>query len=202
VRRKWLLFAGLLWATPALAQEPAPLAVRVVDAERPRVRFDVTNAFTEDFRRRFLGGITGRARIRVFLLGPQRQELAEAQRTCEMRFDVWDEIVRVRIQDGAEVQREIVRLVDAAFRRCGQVAIPLGRPADYRKSPRLLVEVALNPVSEELLERTREFMSNPGGTAGGRSIFSAIARLFRSEASASGEVFLFASPRLSLSEDP
>jgi hypothetical protein len=201
VRRAWLLYAGLLWATPAWAQEPAPLAVEVMEGATPQVRFDVTNAFTEEFRRRFLGGITGRVRIRAFLLDDQRREIAEAERTCEMRFDVWDEIVRVRIQDGAEVQREMVRLVDAAFRRCGRVVIPLGRPADYRRGPRLLVEVALNPVSEELLERTREFMSNPGLSGGGRSIFSAIARLFRSKASASGEVFLFASSRLSLPEE-
>ncbi|MEM6862524.1 MAG: hypothetical protein AAF627_17455 [Myxococcota bacterium] len=199
--RRLLVVVALLFSIPARAQDPASLPVRIALDERPRLSFDVTNAFTEGFRRRFLGGITGRVRIRAFLLDRERRELAEAERTCEMRFDVWDEIVRVRIQDGAEVQREIVRLVDAAFRRCGEVEIPLGRPEDYQAGPRLLVEVALNPVSEELLERTREFMSNPGGSGSGRSIFSAIARLFRSKASASGEVFLFASPRLSLPED-
>jgi hypothetical protein len=166
--------------------------------ERVVLDFDVTGAFTEDFRRRFVGGITSRVRIRMFLLDAQRREVAEAERSCEMRFDVWEELIQVKVRDDDRVSRRWLRVVDQAFQRCGQIAVELGRPTDFRQrpAPRLLVEVALNPVSDELLERTREFMSNPQGGGGGRSIFSAIARLFRSSKSASGEEFLFASSPL------
>lgn len=199
---RWLLLSiSILVSDRAWAQEPAPLSAEVVRrGTSTRVVFDVTGAFTEDFRRRFVGGMTSRARIRVFLLGPDRRELAEARRECEMRYDVWDELVRLEIRDGGDVQRDMMQLVDRSIRRCGEVELAIGAPADFARGARLLVEVALNPVSEELLERTREFMSNPRGGGGRGSIFSAIARLFRSSEGAEGETFLFASPPLRLSE--
>ncbi|MGF1510871.1 MAG: hypothetical protein ACFB9M_15365 [Myxococcota bacterium] len=195
-----LVLCTWLWVPNALAQDdaaPLDVLLRPQD-EEVEVNFDVTGAFTEDFRRRFVGGITSRVRIRMFLLDTLRREIASAERKCEMRFDVWEELIQLKVQDGSTASRQWLRVVDEAFRACGQVSIILGEQDDYlrRPAPRLIVEVALNPVSDELLERTREFMSNPRGGGGGRSIFSAIARLFRSNKSAGGEVFLFASSPL------
>jgi hypothetical protein len=167
------------------------------------VSYDVTNAFTESFRRRFLGGITSRVRIRTLFVDLDGDEIGRFERRCEMRFDVWDEVALVRVTDDATDRQLLFRLVDRALRACGVLEqvpmIPIGLLPD--RGFRILAEVALNPVSEELLEKTREFMSNPSGSSGNRpSFFGAIARFFRSDRSAQGESFLFRSTPLRIGE--
>jgi hypothetical protein len=134
--------------------------------------------------------------VALSLVDDQGQPVAGALRSCELRLDVWDDRVHVRIRDGARRRGGAFALVDDALRACGVVEdlsvaelFALARPGPYRLS----VRVALDPVSPELLERTREFMSNPRGVPGGqpRALFSAVARLFRSETDVGGESFLF-----------
>jgi len=170
-----------------------------------RVTYDVTNAFTESFRRRFLGGITSRVRIRTLFVDLDGDELGRFERRCELRFDIWDEVAYVRVEDDSTQVRRVYRLVDRALEACGVVEDVAMVPAGVlpRSGFRILAEVALNPVSEELLEETREFMSNPSGSSGNRqSFFGAIARFFRSNRTAQGESFLFRSRPLTPSEAP
>ncbi|NJK89289.1 MAG: hypothetical protein HC923_07695 [Myxococcales bacterium] len=197
----------LLTATSGGAQtSDAPLGVGLeVEDERLEVSFDVTNAFTEAFRRRFLGGITSRARIRTIFVDSSGREFGRFERVCEMRFDVWDELAYVRISDEPDVRSSAYRLVDDALSACGSVDSVDMLPVSVvpLESFRVLTEVVLNPVSEELLDKTREFMSNPSGASPSRpSIFGALARLFRSNDAARGESFLFRSPELRLKEIP
>ncbi len=178
-------------------QSDAPLSVELGTADGSlTVSYDVTASFTEEFRRRMLSGITSRARIRTLVIDARGDVLARLERRCEIQFDVWDEVAYLLIDEGS-AQRQIFRRVDLALSRCGRLSnlsiVPL------RVLPesgfRVLSEVALNPVSEELLEKTREFMSNPGGSGASRgSFFRTIARFFRSDNDASGESFLFRSP--------
>lgn len=184
----------------------APLAVGVGrSGPRLTVTYDVTTAFTEAFRRRFLGGITSRVRIRTLFVDLGGDEIGRSERRCEMRFDVWDEVAFVQVTDDEDEQRRPFRIVDRALRACGVLDAVEMLPARVLpdRGFRILSEVALNPVSEELLEKTREFMSNPSGSSGNRlSFFGAIARLFRSDRSAQGESFLFRSAPLLTPEAP
>ena len=187
-----------LVAGPSYAKEAAPLdaELRVV-GKTVATRFDITPAFTEDFRKRLRGGLTSRVLLETLLLDPQRKPLLARVRSCEMRLDVWDELVYVRIRDATRVRRRTFQLIDDALRACGRVDSALGEAAAMtaRTGYRLQVTVSLNPVSEELLERSREFTSNPRGTAGGRprAFFGAVARLFRSESDIRGTTFVFRS---------
>ena len=205
-----------IWATmtlttavgsPAFAQSSdAPLPVELDRRGGAlAVSYDVTTAFTESFRRRFLGGITSRVRIRTLFVDLDGDEIGRFERLCEMRFDIWDEVAFVQVTDDATDRRLLFRLVDRALRACGVFEeapmVPAGLLPD--QGFRILAEVALNPVSEELLEQTREFMSNPSGSSGNRpSFFGAIARFFRSDRSARGESFLFRSTPLRTPEAP
>lgn len=201
----WLgSLVGALLARPAVAQtgEAAPLdaTLRVV-GQTVATRYAVTSAFTEAFRKRLSGGLTSRAVIETALLKPGGEAILVRVRSCELRLDVWDEIVYARILDATRVRRRTYRLIDDALRACGEVDTALGEIAALTAATgyRVEVTVALNPVSEELLERTREFTSNPRGTAAGRprAFFGAVSRLFRAEADARDTTFVFRSAPLS-----
>jgi hypothetical protein len=196
----WML-ALLVGSGPGVARgqgEPAPLAATLTVAEGlVSAQYDVTSAFTEDFRRRLSGGLTSRVLIETLVLGPDRAPVLAQVRTCELRLDVWDDLVYARILDANRVSRRTHQLIDDALRACGVVDTAVGEAAalEFKRGYRVQVTVSLNPVSEELLERTREFTSNPRGTSGGRprAFFGAVARLFRSEADVRGTTFVFLS---------
>ncbi len=196
-----LLLSAVFPARSAHAQ-PERLNARLrLDRNLVRTQFAITNVFTEAFRKRLAGGLTSRAVLSVELLTPDGSPLVLRRRRCELRLDVWDEIVFVRIQDEKQdTFRRVYKLIDRALRACGTVDIPLvplarlTEPAGYQ----VRVRVALNPISPELIERSRQFMSNPRGAASGRpqAFFGAVARLFRSESDAGGTVFVFKSDGL------
>lgn len=178
--------------------EPAPLSADLTLQGREVVtRYDVTSAFTEAFRKRLSGGLTSRVLIETLLLGPDGRPMLAQVRTCELRLDVWDDLIYARILDANRVSRRTYQLIDDALRACGVVETVMGEAdaLEYRRGYKVQVTVSLNPVSEELLERTREFTSNPRGTTGGRprAFFGAVARLFRSEEDVRGTTFVFLS---------
>lgn len=197
-----LAILASVFARPALGfaqDEPAPLELELKrEDEQLLAHFDVTSAFTEDFRKRLSRGLTSRVFLEMALLDANQTTIVTTLRSCELRVDTWAEVVIVRIQDGARVKRRNIVLIDEALRECGRVEglvvadmALLTRSFGYR----LEVTISLNPVSPELLERTREFTSNPKGTgSGAKAFFGAVARLFRSGAGAGGESFLFRSP--------
>ena len=199
-----LLVAGLAPAWSAFAQPErldARLSYTRVDStDWVNAQFSVTQVFTEAFRRRLAGGLKSRAVLAVDLLDAKGRAIVIRRRKCELKLDVWDDKVYVRIRDEQRLDQRIFVLIENALRACGRVdipVIPLER-LTAREGYRIRVRVALNPVSPELLERSRQFTSNPSGSASGRpqAFFGAVARWFRSESDAGGTVFVFQSGRL------
>ncbi len=199
-----MLFSSLLAAPRAAIadDESAPLDARLfARGGLAHAAFSVTSAFTESFRKRLGGGLTSRVLLQLALLDPAGRVIASTERGCELRLDVWDDVVHVKVREETQLRALSFLLIDDALTACGSVeGVALGdlallvRPRGYQ----LEVRVALNPVSPELLERTREFMSNPRGASGGRTraLFGAVARLFRAEAELGGETFVFRSASL------
>jgi hypothetical protein len=190
--------------TPAFADdEPAGLDVALSRRRNVvQMSFDVTSTFTEEFRKRLSGGLTSLVLMNVALLDQRGDAIVKRTRRCEMRFDIWDEVVHLRTSDGPRIQRKRFPLIEDALRACGVVEqVPLVDSALMRRSSgyRVMVQVALNPVSPELMEKSREFMSNPRGTSSGRprAFFGAVARFFRSQTGAKADAFVFRSGPLS-----
>jgi hypothetical protein len=196
----WLLVTALLAGQPR--DEPAPLSVTLARGSRQVIAtFDVTSAFTEQFRKRLNGGILSTVEIEMKLLDADNVEVASSLRRCDLRLDIWDDVLLLRIQDPERTQRKRFIVVDDGIKACGNVdriliadGALLTRPSGYR----LYVAVNLNPVSEELLERSREFSSNPKGGGAGRapSLLGGVARLFHGDSTAGGETFYFQSQML------
>jgi uncharacterized protein DUF4390 len=183
-------------------EEPAPLHAQLgLSGNTVTASFDITGAFTEAFRKRLSGGLTSRVLIEIELEDASGSPIATEVRACQLRLDIWDDVFYVAVTDAERTRRKTFALTDESVKACGIVdktpiadATLLVRQTGYR----LNVRVALNPVSPEVLDRTREFMANPHGTEGRpRAFFGAVAKLFRSEASSGGERFVFQSQPLS-----
>jgi hypothetical protein len=197
--------AFTLLAAPAIAEdeEPAPLnAVLGQSGDQAVVSFDVTGAFTETFRRRLNGGLTSRVVIEMTLVDEADVPVAYTVRECQIRLDVWDDVLYVLIRDANRNPiREKQIVIDRALKRCGEIdKVPIGESGALHGARylRLAVAVSLNPVSSELLQHTREFMANPNDTRPGRptSFFGTVARLFISKPNMGGERFVFKTGRL------
>lgn len=195
---RWALLAlALLLPSSSRAQsDVAPLSAKLeLEQRMVTASFDVTAAFTERFRKRLAGGLKSQAVILMELVDRQGRSITRQLRKCTLRLDIWDDILFVKIEDGVQITRKAFVLVDSGLKQCGVYhQVPLVDPSllGAQEGYRLIVRVALNPVSQELLDKTREFTSNPRGTGGRpRSFFSAVAGLFRSEANAGGATFTF-----------
>ena len=194
----FLAIPSILWAdefTPL----PATIGIR---GQQLHASFDVSNAFTEGFRQRLSSGLLSQALIEIAVRTTQGKSIGHTQRRCKMRLDMWDDLVRVQLQDGRTTHpvREHP-LIDDGIRSCGVIeSIPI-LDASTEISPLvsfyLEVTVSLNPISPELLERTREFTANPrgGSMSKSRNFFTAVARLFSSSSQIASETFYFRSSR-------
>ena len=207
-RRLACVVAITLAATTASADnEPAKLDVSLgQEKDLVFARFDISAAFNETFRRRLAGGLTSRVLIEMAVQKDGGDLIAVRVRTCEMQLHVWDDVVYTTIRDAARAHRAAYALIDDALKACGKVDVPLttAEALNGKHPARLLVTVALNPVSAELLERTREFLSDPRGRGTGRprAFFGAVARLFRSDSEIRGQTFVFRSGYLHIEEGP
>ena len=188
---------------PALAQEASPLGVSLAERKGVvTVDFDVTTALTDAFRRRLVNGLTSRVVMEMRLIGPDDRPIARTSRRCNFQFDIWDEVLEVRIREGNQDRRAVRRkLIDRGLRDCGQVTAAklVNRSVLVQRSGYVLeVLVQLNPVSDEQLQRARQFMSNPRSHGGGRSVsfWASVRGLFGSSDEQRDDEFLFRSSTL------
>jgi hypothetical protein len=152
--------------------------------DRLVARLDLAAAFPEELRRTFGNGLTNVVALHVSLV-PEGGEAPAALfgREVDVLYDVWEETYAVTVKDpgsprgrrsSARSWEELRALLADA--RDLDLA-PLAELGDGAWVLRARVEV--NPVSPELLQRTREFIANPpGGVRGGapsRSVLGAMA---------------------------
>lgn len=141
--------------------------------------------FTERDVERLLSGFTTRVLIRAVVIRVHDDEVvAEAMRVAEVVYDLWDEKLRVRLSSGRPPQLEIHEVKDprtAMHVATTLVAFPV---ADLeRLTPglayRIRIRADLNPISEELLQNLRRWLSTPTGRGrSGENVFGSLLRVF------------------------
>jgi hypothetical protein len=149
-------------------------------------RLDLSAAFPDDLRRTFGNGLTNVVALHVALV--QVREDGEATvalfgREVDVLYDVWEETFAVTVKDPQSPRgRRLTARTWAELR--GLLAdahdLDLVPAAELGEGPWLLrTRVEVNPVSKELLQRTREFIANPSGgvrtAAPSRSVLGAMA---------------------------
>jgi hypothetical protein len=190
VIRPALLAAALLCAAPGPARAAAPDAegapraplAPAVRGGRVEVDVDLSSALPPDLERQLGNGLTNVVALHVALV-PERggTPLAIYAREVQVLFDVWEETWGVVVRDPSAPRGRRVRFASfPELRRflSGVDRVGLG-PAAALGAGRFVVQarLELNPISRELVERTRELLANPAQGRGGpsRSVLGAFA---------------------------
>ena len=197
------VFTGLilfLTCLNAVADDEAEqLEVRLgAQNDKAVVSFDVSNAFTTEFRKQIKNGLVRKAHIQIEIqddFGSIRTLI----RRCTFKKDVWDEYLQVRVEDGfAKAIIKNKRVISKSIEYCGRIQqVPIVH-LHLLRSPGVYtvkVTVRLNPVSEAERRRARRFMSNPHAKQRNttRSFFDV---LFGTNRQYSNDTFVFKSSKL------
>jgi hypothetical protein len=92
--------------------------------------------------------------------------VALATRVCRVVYDLWDEVFRVKVSE-AERERDQAAVLDGVLRLCTEARdLPVVRRAALTAGQPVFlgVVVDVNPVSAEVVEQMRRWMSRPTGS--------------------------------------
>ena len=195
-------FAG--FARGSLAHEVPSTLSSSLEGQSGRLvaTLDLAPAFPPDLQKHLSNGLTNVLDLHVALLPEHGQgAVALYVREVDVLYDVWEESYGVTVKDPASPRGRM-----HAFRRFEELrtflaearAVDLGPLSELGRSSWVIqTRVELNPVSKELLERTREFIANPAmagrGGAPSRSVLGAMASYLLRSADPGAEVHLFRS---------
>jgi len=201
-RRAALLLAPLA-AAVALAHEVAPLAGNLELRDGRLVAgFDLGPAFPPDLRKQLGNGLTNVIALHV-TLAPARSEepVAVYARETEVLYDVWEETYRVTLRDPEHPRGHRLTFADweglRAFLADARGIDVAPASALGERTWVVSARVEVNPVSQELLDRTRELIANPaaGARVGGasRSVLGAMASYLLGKGATGSDVHVFRS---------
>ncbi len=103
----------------------------------------------------------------------QTEPVALAVRSCRVVYDLWDEVYRIKITSpvagGTGSERDIAAVsTDGVLRQCFEARdLPIVDKALLKPVPHFLgVIVEVNPISPQMLEQMRRWVSRPTGSTG------------------------------------
>ncbi len=113
------------------------------------------------------------------------EALATTAQTCRVTWHVWEEAYRLEISRPGEIRPPTwTTTIEGVLRRCAEVhrLLTATRSQVVGDGPLVLqAKVQVNPVSEEVLQKIKRWVSRPAGTstaAPGDALFSTFTGLF------------------------
>jgi hypothetical protein len=134
-------------------------------------------------------------RAYVYPVG-QDVPVALAPRVCRVVYDLWDEVYRVHVSE-PERERDQAAILDGVLRLCTEARdLPVVRRGllEPKQTYFLAVVVEVNPVSPEIVEQMRRWMSRPSGSTGigpGDALFGSFVQLFVRQIATSDRTLTF-----------
>ena len=134
-------------------------------------------------------------RAYVYAAG-QDQPIALAPRVCRVVYDLWDEVYRVHVSEPGR-ERDQAAVLDGVLRICTEardLAVVRRRLLAEGQPYFLAVVVDVNPVSPEMVEQMRRWMSRPTGSTGigpSDALFGSFVQLFVRELATSDRTLTF-----------
>jgi hypothetical protein len=125
--------------------------------------------------------------------------VALAARVCRVVYDLWDEVYRIHLSE-PERERNQAVVLDGVFRLCTDARdFPVVRRGLLEGgAPYFLgVVVDVDPVSQEILEQIRRWMSRPTGNTGllpTDALFGGFVQLFAPQIAVSPTQLRFRTP--------
>ena len=216
MRLPWLLFSAALaliptsWVRPALAQEAD--AAQTLAPRRANFGWNPNqselytwvsyrDAIDAEIQVKLRRGLPTTIVLTalVYVVG-QDEPVATTIQSCKSTWHVWEEMYRVELtrpNDGGKVVRHWTPTVNGVLRRCAEARgllvasrgqVPLGA------SIWLEAKVQVNPVSKEVFQKIKRWISRPSRTATaspGGALFSTFTGLFMARIGEAERVFPF-----------
>jgi hypothetical protein len=182
-------------ASPARADEapaltsPAQLPQRTAnfawDKTLLRASFSYSDVLTPLLRTKLSNGLSNVIVMRAYVFeAGATSPVALAAKTCNVSYDVWDEVYRIKLTTPDGTLNKAVVNVDGVVRECAAAQdLPIAERSLMRAgaSHFLAVIVDVNPVSEEMLAQLQKWVERPMGStalAPGNALFGAFVGLF------------------------
>jgi hypothetical protein len=201
VRARWIaLLVALLAPLPvgAGAQQAAPSqqplhpsglprrqANYAWDADLLRASFSYRDVLADPaLMKKLSSGLPTVIAMRAYVFREGEDTLvALAPRVCHVVYDLWDEVYRVRVSEPGR-ERDQAAVLDGVLRLCTDARdLPVVKRGLLvtGQAYYLGVVVDVNPVSPEMLDQMRRWMSRPTGSTGigpGDALFGTFAQVF------------------------
>jgi hypothetical protein len=127
--------------------------------------------------------------------------VALAPRMCRVVYDLWDEVYRVHVSE-PERERDQAAVLDGVLRLCTEARdLPIVRRGFLVAGQPyfLAVVVDVNPVSYEMVDQMRRWMSRPTGSTGigpSDALFGSFVQLFVRQIATSDRTLTFRTQRV------
>jgi hypothetical protein len=163
---------------------------------------DLRPAFPVTLQKQLSNGLTNVIAVHVTLVPEHSHEAAALfGREIDVLYDVWEETYGVTVKDPSSPggRQQTFRRFEELRAFLGEArGIDLGPVSELGNGTWVVqTRVELNPVSKELLERTREFIANPSAAgrsgAPSRSVLGAMASYLLKGADSGADVHVFRS---------
>ncbi len=169
--------ANFAWDRAEPKNEKSPLLLRA--------SFSFRDVIDKPMAEKLASGLPTVIAMRAYVLREgEANPVALAVRTCRVVFDLWDEVYRLKIS-GPGGERDTAALnLDGVLRQCAEARdLPVAERAllTAGKPHFLGVIVEVNPVSPQMLEQMRKWVSRPAGSTGigpGDALFGSFVGLF------------------------
>lgn len=189
------LWCCLLSAREARAEENAPPKTPAALAQRTAtIALDKTKVIASlnyrdvvdaEISKKLLSGLPTVIALRAYLfLEGKNEPIALAAKTCRIVYDLWDEVFRLQIVQPGSSTTTIAVNTEGVLRNCAEARkLTLIDRALLKDNTKYFIAalVEVNPISAEMLDRIKRWVSRPNGSAAigpGDSLFGSFVGLF------------------------
>ena len=157
---------------------------------------DVIN---EKIRKKLMSGLptTIATRAYVFDDTDSKEPVALSAKTCRVVYDLWDEVFRIEQRQAGRTRSTVAVNLEGVMRRCTEarrLALDQVKGLDEKRPYFVGVLVEVNPLSKEMLERIKRWVSRPNGAGKvkrGDSLFGSFVGLFVTKVPEALRVLMF-----------
>jgi hypothetical protein len=143
------------------------------------------DAVNAKIRRKLLSGLPTVIVARAYVFAEdEEQPISLSVQTCRVVFDLWDEVFRIELREGGKKKKTVAVNVEGVMRRCAEARrMPLASMTALEPTTRYFVGVLVevNPLSKEMMDRIKRWVSRPRGAGAvgpGDSLFGSFVGLF------------------------
>lgn len=132
--------------------------------------FSFRDVIDKPMAEKLASGLPNNIAMRAYVLREgEANPVALAVRTCKVTFDLWEEVYRLEISGPGGKKDTAALNLDGVLRQCAEARdLPVAeRSLLTAGKPHFLgVIVEVNPVSPQMLEQMRKWVSRPAGSTG------------------------------------